>query len=106
MVAAYLDGLQPVEPSTGRRWGHRAQGESTAMATLGKERPLKERPLAAVTGASSGIGYELARQFAKNGYDLVVGAEDVGIHLAAQTFQSDGAMVYPVQVDLRRYEDV
>ncbi len=30
------------------------------------------RPLAVVTGASSGIGYELAKQFAKNGFDLLV----------------------------------
>jgi short-subunit dehydrogenase len=64
------------------------------------------RPLAAVTGASSGIGYELARQFAQNGYDLVVGAEDAGIHVAAAAFEGDGATVYPVRVDLRQYEDV
>ncbi|MHC5674428.1 SDR family NAD(P)-dependent oxidoreductase [Nostoc sp.] len=32
------------------------------------------RPLAVVTGASSGIGYELAKQFAQNGFDLVVTA--------------------------------
>nr|WP_211591414.1 SDR family NAD(P)-dependent oxidoreductase [Microbispora sp. H10836] len=35
-----------------------------------------ERPLALVTGASSGIGYELARQFAQHGFDVVVTAED------------------------------
>ena len=30
------------------------------------------RPLAVVTGASSGIGYHLARCAAEHGYDLVV----------------------------------
>lgn len=71
------------------------------MATLGQERPL-----AAVTGASSGIGYELARQFAQHGYDLVVCADDIGIQVAAQAFEADGAAVYPVQLDLRRYDEV
>jgi short-subunit dehydrogenase len=66
----------------------------------------QRRPLAAVTGASSGIGYELARQFAQHGYDLVVCAEDTGIHEAAHTFEADGARVHAVQVDLRRYEGV
>lgn len=64
------------------------------------------RPLAAVTGASSGIGYELARLFARNGFDLVVCAEDAGIHLAASTFERDGARTQAVQVDLRWAEGV
>jgi len=34
-----------------------------------------DRPLAVVTGASSGIGLELAKQFAVNRFDLVVAAE-------------------------------
>jgi uncharacterized protein len=38
-----------------------------------------DRPLAVVTGASSGIGLELARQFAEHGFDLVVAAEDEAI---------------------------
>lgn len=34
------------------------------------------RPLAVVTGASSGIGYELARKFGENGYDLVIASDN------------------------------
>jgi short-subunit dehydrogenase len=67
---------------------------------------LQQRPLAVVTGASSGIGYELARQFAQHGYDLVVCAEDIGIDAAARAFESDGARVHAVKVDLRTYEGV
>jgi short-subunit dehydrogenase len=34
------------------------------------------KPIALVTGASSGIGFELARKFAQSGFDLVISAED------------------------------
>ena len=43
----------------------------------------RDRDLAVVTGASSGIGFELARQFAEHGFDLIVVAEDEGITEAA-----------------------
>jgi uncharacterized protein len=62
------------------------------------------RPLAVVTGASSGIGLELAKQFAEHGFDLVVAAEDAGIELAADVLRSFGAAVTPAQVDLSTYE--
>ena len=39
--------------------------------------------LAVVTGASSGIGLELAKLFAQNGYDLFIVAEDEAIESAA-----------------------
>ena len=64
------------------------------------------RPVAVVTGASSGIGYELARQFAEHGYDLVIGAEDGGIARAAQDIQALGANVEPVQADLATWDGV
>lgn len=64
------------------------------------------RPLAVVTGASSGIGYELAKQFAKHGYDLVIAAEDAGINNAATELAVLGAKVETVQVDLATYDGV
>ena len=59
------------------------------------------KPLALVTGASSGIGYELAKQFAQHGYDVVVNAEDAGLEKAAMLVRAEGADVVPVQADLR-----
>src|SRR3982750_4205987 len=64
------------------------------------------RQFAVVTGASSGIGYELAKQFAEHGYDLVIAAEDGDITRAAQDIQSLGATVESVQVDLTTWEGV
>jgi uncharacterized protein len=64
------------------------------------------RPLAVVTGASSGIGRELAKQFAENGFDLIVAAEDADIHAAAQELEALGARAEAVQVDLARPEGV
>src|SRR3954469_3966784 len=42
-----------------------------------------DRPYAIVTGASSGIGFELARQFIDHGFDVLMVAEDDGIESAA-----------------------
>lgn len=42
------------------------------------------RPLAVVTGGSNGIGFELARQFVGNGYDVLLAAEDA-VHLREAT---------------------
>ncbi len=63
------------------------------------------RPLAVVTGASSGIGYELARLLAEDGYDLVVAA-DTPLAEAVQTFEGLGARVDAVQADLATEDGV
>jgi short-subunit dehydrogenase len=60
------------------------------------------KPLAVVTGASSGIGLELAKQFATNDYDLIVAAEDDELRSAADALRALGAQVDALQVDLAR----
>ena len=62
--------------------------------------------LAVVTGASSGIGFELARQFAEHGFDLIVVAEDESIGGAADELRDLRVEVEPIQVDLTRAADV
>jgi short-subunit dehydrogenase len=67
------------------------------------------RPFALVTGASSGIGLELARQFVRNGFDLMIAAENDGVRSAAgELGQEEGAAadVEGVQVDLAMPEGV
>jgi short-subunit dehydrogenase len=58
------------------------------------------RPLAVVTGASSGIGLELAKEFARHDFDLVVAAEDGELAVAARELEGLGAHVEPVRADL------
>jgi short-subunit dehydrogenase len=56
--------------------------------------------LAIITGASTGIGRELARLCAQNGFDLVVAADEPAIHEAAGIFRQEGAAVDVVEADL------
>jgi short-subunit dehydrogenase len=58
------------------------------------------REFAVITGASSGIGFELAKQAAGHGYDLVIAADEPQIEIAAQELRAQGARVQSVQADL------
>jgi uncharacterized protein len=64
------------------------------------------RPLAIVTGASAGIGYELAKLCAQNGYDLVIAADQSKIEEAAEDFHALGVSVEAVEADLATLEGV
>ena len=62
---------------------------------------FEARPLALVTGASSGIGLELAKQFADDGFDLLITAEDSRLDTATNTLSAAGTQVRAVRADLR-----
>ncbi|WEJ08735.1 SDR family NAD(P)-dependent oxidoreductase [Sinorhizobium prairiense] len=65
-----------------------------------------ERPLAMVTGASSGIGFEIARQFAQNGFDVALSGSSERIFLAAEKLRNGGAEAFPLQADAGTYEGI
>ena len=59
------------------------------------------RPIALVTGASSGIGAELAREAAKDGYDLVlVARRSEPMQALAEVLKADGAAITIIAADL------
>jgi short-subunit dehydrogenase len=58
------------------------------------------RPLAIVTGASTGIGRELARLAAEDGHDLVIAADQGPLEETATSLRALGANVDAVEADL------
>jgi short-subunit dehydrogenase len=58
------------------------------------------RNLAVITGASTGIGLELARQCAMNGFDILIAANEPEIHRAAEELRREGVKVDAVEADL------
>ena len=68
--------------------------------------PQQRRPFAVVTGASRGIGFELARVFAENGFDLLIIAEDGEIETAQRELNQLTASVESTRLDLATEEGV
>jgi short-subunit dehydrogenase len=64
------------------------------------------RPLAIVTGASAGIGYELAKCCAEQGFDLLIVAAQPAVNDAARDFRVLGAAVEAVETDLATLDGV
>ena len=62
--------------------------------------------LAIVTGASSGIGLELARCCVRDGFEVIIAADEEAIETAASALRSDGGLVTPVQTDLSTMQGV
>ena len=85
--------------------------ETTSLSAIDDGTPTDTpggaRPLAVVTGASSGIGLELARQFVNHHFDLIVAAEDDEIAVAAAVLRAESSgQVEHVRVDLRDEQGV
>lgn len=64
------------------------------------------RPFAIVTGASTGIGLELAKMCAKNGYDVLAVADEEKIRHAATEIAASGTRVEALVADLATKEGV
>lgn len=61
---------------------------------------------AVVTGASSGIGLELAKQFAEHGFDLLIVADSPKINEAADVLKTFNVAISIAQIDLAKRESV
>lgn len=69
------------------------------------DRTDADRPLVVVTGATAGIGRELARIFAGNGFDVVVSAEDERVEgVADELRKTSGVQAYGVRSDLATFD--
>lgn len=68
--------------------------------------PPSDRSYVIVTGASTGIGLELARIAAENGYDLLIAADEPRIAEAAEELRGMGVEVTAVEADLATIEGV
>jgi short-subunit dehydrogenase len=60
------------------------------------------RKFGVITGASSGIGYELAKQFVQNGFDLLIASDEGAIVESAQSLRALGGDVQAIRVDLAK----
>ena len=61
---------------------------------------------AIITGASTGIGFELASIAAENGYDILVVADEPLIDSAAADFRTHGTNVASIEADLSTIDGV
>ncbi len=64
-------------------------------------------PIALVTGANRGIGYEVCRQLAAQGYRVLLGSRDAAKgETAAQTLQGEGLNVVALTLDVSQSDSI
>jgi uncharacterized protein len=78
----------------------------SAPESAAKDINRSARPLALVTGASSGIGLELAKQCAAHGFDLLIAADEPQIDQAKAMLEGYAGLVEAVVADLATPEGV
>jgi short-subunit dehydrogenase len=64
------------------------------------------RQFAVITGASTGIGYELAQICARNKFDVLLAANEPSIHAAAKACEAHGVTAEAVEADLATTDGV
>lgn len=68
---------------------------------------MSNTKLALITGASNGIGFELAKQFAKNRYDIIaVARNEEKLEKACNALRQHGGKVHAFSTDLSRYDEI
>jgi short-subunit dehydrogenase len=105
LAARVADGVRSPRPETLMNTSGKTGtllAELGLVSPIGKEGsyPMTRKPFAIVTGASSGIGYELAKCCAIDGFDVLVAADNDDLDGAAAVFRECGATVDAVKVDL------
>jgi short-subunit dehydrogenase len=66
----------------------------------------KEKPIAVITNACSGVGYEISKLLAKRGYDLILCSESPAVVETAQICEVNGARVDKYILDFSHAEGV
>jgi short-subunit dehydrogenase len=89
-----------------RVWEQSAEYRIGNILNPSRRIQMENGKLAVVTGASSGIGLELAKLCAKEGYDLVVAADEQEIQRATESLKRIGSQVKAVEADLATTEGV
>jgi short-subunit dehydrogenase len=89
----------PLKSASGER-KITATFKSKSQASPAEITKAAPRKFGVITGASSGIGYELAKQFVQNGFDLLIASDEGAIVESAQSLREMGADVQAIRVNL------
>ncbi|SFG39183.1 Short-chain dehydrogenase [Halobacillus alkaliphilus] len=67
---------------------------------------MVNRKFVMITGSTSGLGFELAKLFANDGYDVAMSGSSEDIYQSAKEIEKLGVEAYPFKADASTYDDV